>query len=313
LAWYDTNLNNFYELEAVGDSGAIYQIGRDFMSPYDFPFAQNRFWYLSNESLLVRTYGTTSNREIAAALKTVKTGREVAELEQTRGRNLYDEAKAEKFSRFIQAFFRNLNQRQAKTIFISHFGPPHHIWNFAAGNVYQMQEPVREVRVKFLKTLYDGQKIQRLDDRVIRIVKVLPAIRANFGPALTLLDCSPHLNRSGRQDDLLFLLTCDWQSRMDLTQDFELLLTLRDAHTGQVVAAWRRPLKPENPGDVWQTGKLTTVSYQLEIGPIVEGRYHLDIALQHRVDGAPVEVILKDGVKAEFVRLANIQEQLRVQ
>jgi hypothetical protein len=162
LAWYDTGLSNFYEIEAVGVSGTLYNVGRSFMAPYDFPFAQNRFPFLSNEKLLVGTYGSTSNLEVMEALQTVKVGEELSLLEESKGRNHYNGTQARQFDYFLQSFFTNLNQRGAKTIFINHFGAPHHIWNFARGNVYALQEKVRQIRVRFIKTFYDGVHIYPL-------------------------------------------------------------------------------------------------------------------------------------------------------
>jgi hypothetical protein len=172
LAWLDTNLNNSYEFEAVGLSGAVYRLNRGFMSPYDLPFAQNRFYFLTDENLLVRTYGATMDAEVVSALKTMQPGPALAELAQARGKNYYQEQRSQRFEHFLATYFGNLNRRGSKTIFLNFLGAPHHIWNFAVEPAYQMQEPIRQIRIKFIQTLYDGQKIHRLRDEVIRVVDI---------------------------------------------------------------------------------------------------------------------------------------------
>jgi hypothetical protein len=172
LAWYDTNLSSFYELEVVGDSGRAYAVSRSFMAPYDLLFAQNRFQYLSHDKLLTRTYGATSDTEIAQALQKVASVEMLADLEMSKGKSNYNEEKARKFDYFLQTYFENLNRRGSKTSFINHFSAPHHIWNSAQGDVYTVQEKVQQIRVRFIKTFYDGQKIMRLQDEVIRVIAV---------------------------------------------------------------------------------------------------------------------------------------------
>jgi hypothetical protein len=313
LAWYDTRLNNFYEIQAVGDTGTIYTVGRGFMSPYDFPFAQNRFWYLSDEKLLVRTYGTTSDPEIADALKTIKPGLELTELEMAKGRNYYNQDRAENFAQFLYVYFKNLNNRQSKRLVLNYIASPHHIWNFANGdNVYQMQEKVQKVQVRFVKTFYDGQKIHTLEDRIVRVITVLPGIRANFGDDLTLLDCKVHLDKGNGQNNL-FLLKCDWQSQLDSPPEVDLLLTLREADTSRIVQEWQPPLVNHDLGNSWQKDKPVSLVHPLEVGLLSEGRYHLDVALAHTADRRLIPVRLKNGQEAEFVRLENVQELLIIQ
>lgn len=172
LAWLDTNLNNSYDLEVVGLSGRVYPVSRVFMSPYDLSFAQNRFYFLSDENLLVRTYGAVVDREVAAALKTIQPGLNLQDLEQTKGKNYHSTESSQRFEDFLKTYFYHLNQRGSKTVFLHYLGAPHHIWSFADANAYQLQEPVRQIRIKFIKTFYDGQKIHRLRDEVIKVIDI---------------------------------------------------------------------------------------------------------------------------------------------
>lgn len=177
LAWYDTKLNVLFEIEAIGFSGNIYPVGRSFMSPYDFIFVQNRFHYLKDEKLLVRTYGQTGNFDIAKeidAIELTEIGKGLLKkLENKKGKNYYNQARAEQFDYFIKTYFSNLNKRMNKKLFINNFAAPHHQWSFVrSSNAYQMQEKVKKINIRFFKTFFDGRNIYTLNNEIIRVIDI---------------------------------------------------------------------------------------------------------------------------------------------
>jgi len=172
LGWYDTPLNNFYRLEAIGESGTVYEIGRNFMSPYDPIFAQNRFWYLNNTPLVVGTYGATNILLIANHLEQIDSLAALLALEDEYGQNYYDVAQGKQFEEFIKSYFAHLNENGRKTIPLNYLAAPQHIWSFARENSYQMQEPIKTIQVRLVKTLYHRDQIQTLSDEMIRQIEI---------------------------------------------------------------------------------------------------------------------------------------------
>lgn len=174
LGWYDTPLTEIYELEAVGISGTIYRVPRYFMSPYDIIFAQNRFFYLNDDKVLVGVYGSTHNPEIKKGIEETNKPIELNTLAEVTGKNYYDRGKAERFDYFIRNYFGNLNKRKKKWILINKLSAPHHIWNSVQGNIYQQQELVKEIRVRFQRVYFDGQTFQLAKSKIIRIIDNIP-------------------------------------------------------------------------------------------------------------------------------------------
>ena len=141
LAWYDTTLNTSFELEAVGVSGKTYAVPRGLLAPYDLLFSQNRFAFLSQDKLLVGTYGTSFDDSMVESLQNVSARRDLAELEAASGRVFYNEVRAQRFVHFLQVFFGNLNRRGPTKLAISFVGAPHHIWNGRREEpIYRYQE-----------------------------------------------------------------------------------------------------------------------------------------------------------------------------
>ena len=173
LAWHDTKLNTSFELEAVGVSGKAYAVPRGLLAPYDLLFSQNRFAFLSEDKLLVGTYGTSLDGSMAESLQKVSNRRDLAELEAASGRVFYDEVRAQRFDQFLQIFFGNLNHRGPTNVAPSLVGVPHHIWNGRREEpIYCYQKEVCELRVNFIKSLYVNGQILTLETKVIRRIEI---------------------------------------------------------------------------------------------------------------------------------------------
>jgi len=172
LGWYDTRLNEIYTFEAVGESGKIYDLHSNFFSPYDLPFSQNRFYFLSDENLLVRTYGSTENYEIFRKTKGIENKEELEELEKEKGRNYYDGKKTKILRDFLHIYFSNLNSRGSKVSMLSKLAPPKHILTFPAGDKYDPDDKIRIVNVVLKKIIYRDNKLIDLSDKKVLSVPV---------------------------------------------------------------------------------------------------------------------------------------------
>jgi hypothetical protein len=74
----------------------------------------------------------------------------------------------------MRTFFADLNEHGDRWLAVNSFAPPVHIWS-CRRDPYQMQEKVVSVRVRIIRTHYDGEKINKFDDRIIREVPILNA------------------------------------------------------------------------------------------------------------------------------------------
>ena len=173
LGWYDTRLSNIYIFEATGESGKKYLLHTNFFSPYDFPFTQNRFYFLSRENILVRTYGSTENYEILEGIKKIDNLDDLQVLESTNGKNYYDPEKITTFEKFLTTYFKNLNSRGTKDSILSKFAAPKHKLTFPFGGEYNLDDKVRKVDVISKKAIYKEDQIIVLDETPVLTVCIM--------------------------------------------------------------------------------------------------------------------------------------------
>jgi hypothetical protein len=169
--WFDTRVNNYYEFEAIDTNGTIRPIARGLWAPYDIPFAQDRFFFLSDDKVIAGTYGTHGIMGIALALNRAETVEEVEALWEEYGRSRYSESNARIFDNFVRTFIRNANDHIGNpSLPIPH--APHHITTLAQENAYNSDVPIETVRIRYVETFYDGESIIVLEDKVIREIEI---------------------------------------------------------------------------------------------------------------------------------------------
>ncbi len=163
LGWYDTRITYNYRYEVVGESGKRYTLHGRFLEPYGDPLTMSNFGYLPEDhSLLVYPYGITGNRLIAERLTETKTAEEVFALEAELGDRRHDTERAAQFYGFITRYLTNWNARGEKAVALYALHPPVQFWSSGRGEVYRGAEPIREVSIKEVTTLFD-------EDRLIEI------------------------------------------------------------------------------------------------------------------------------------------------
>lgn len=155
LAWYDTRLTYTYRFEAVGASGKRYTVPTSFFTPYADRFTMGLFGDLTAQPQLVGPYGVTKNRSIANRLLHASTPDQVKALEAEMGKTRFDGHKAAVFDAFIERFVGNFNRRRSQHTVLSRLHPPPLLWNFARGDAFQGQEPIHQVDVLRVTSLYD--------------------------------------------------------------------------------------------------------------------------------------------------------------
>ena len=84
---------------------------------------------------------------------------------------LFSPKEAKKHADFVKTYFQNLNHRQSRDHWLSKVPAPHHIWFGRSGKdlpVYSMQEPVREVRIRFLEEYVQMRESIPLSDTIVQ-------------------------------------------------------------------------------------------------------------------------------------------------
>jgi hypothetical protein len=175
LGWRDSSAVNHFRIEAVGQSGRIYEIPRCDLQPYDKPAAQGRFFFLSDEPTVVWTGGAVFNDQAVRQIAQAETPEQMRQVEHEFGR-----------------VYRNPEGRDGLVVLLTQFGryananghlpdsppqwlrPPHHIWTGPATDRprFTAQEPIVAIRVRLVsRWRYDGEwKVYR--NRVVEVIPI---------------------------------------------------------------------------------------------------------------------------------------------
>lgn len=187
LGWEDTRLNNLFQLEADGASGARYAVDATALAPFEMPMQQSRLFFLLRQPVLVGTYGCNARRDrtgrgLGAAIE--RTGGDPAAIERlrhARGRRRYDPLKSREFDRFVQVMLRTMPSRRATAI--SWLAAPRHIFGSVRPlsattdpprrpPAFRGQEPIVRVRVRYLEVYIGDEGVRTVTDRVVREIEI---------------------------------------------------------------------------------------------------------------------------------------------
>ena len=180
LAWYDSPMAFQFRIEAVGEGGTTYEVPPALLAPYDLPFAQGRFYYLTDIPMLVDCLGSTPRWDMVQALEAAGTAEDLAAVRGVFGSTRTDAAGAERFEELLRRYFRH-RQRPRATSWMSRLpAPPQHIWTAphqGEGQVtYQGQEAIQGVRVRLREALFGDRELHLVRDEVIRVFPLGPSV-----------------------------------------------------------------------------------------------------------------------------------------
>jgi hypothetical protein len=178
LGWEDTGLNSFFRIEAIGRSGAIYEVGRNFLAPYDIFLCQSRLFFLTDRPALLGTLGAQTRRapefrDLATAIdRTEGEESRLAPIRARYGRIALDEGMAVALDLFFARFFTRINEGRP-TVGLPGVPPaPAHMFFGTRQTPFRRQEPVAMVRVRHVETFFTGQEVRALHDRIVRQVPI---------------------------------------------------------------------------------------------------------------------------------------------
>jgi hypothetical protein len=171
FAWFDTTLSNFFTIYGTGQSGTTYKLDPRFFAPYDITFAQSRLYYLTQERILVGTYGTSQSHSLAELLEGSSPS-EIRSLKERYGVNFYNERFTASFRTFVRRYVGNAQRRGTKFIAINSLAPPYHFGSFSGKDLYDFQEKLRTVHVYYEEHFFTGQRIVALQKELVMEVPI---------------------------------------------------------------------------------------------------------------------------------------------
>ena len=170
LGWWDTPLACRVHYALKGQSGTRYGLYNDFMCPNERIFGQTYGAFLSDEKRVSGHVGEVRKREQFDAL--IAVGEDLAKLEQVKedlGTSRFDAELAAVHDRYITAFLRNFNAGHRKRLCPGWLkAPGGQLFYWGDLPRFTGQEPVDELIIHYREDYFDGQRVVRVTDRVVR-------------------------------------------------------------------------------------------------------------------------------------------------
>jgi hypothetical protein len=170
LGWLDTPVSEHYFIEVETDDGT-YRVDQADFSPFDITFEQGALHYVNDGPVVTYSWGAALNYPFGVRLHGATTPGEVRAIIVADGKVRANEKHAKVLDDFLQKFFTNVNEHGDMRR-VGALGPPRHMQVRSGEPRFQFDRLVRRVRVRFIRTFYDGEVIHTLDDRVLRTVEV---------------------------------------------------------------------------------------------------------------------------------------------
>lgn len=173
LGWFDTRVTYTYRFEGFGVSGKQYSIPPRFFEPYGDVFTMSNFGYLPRDhGVLVGPYGISRVPVVAESLMEATTPNEIFALESEIAGRRHDPVRAERFYAFIARYIANRNKTGGRGGALQALHPPAQFWSFGRGEVYEGQEPIREVAVNEVTTLFDENSLVEIRSLELRRIPI---------------------------------------------------------------------------------------------------------------------------------------------
>jgi hypothetical protein len=168
LAWYDEPYAYRFRFQATGISGSQYELIAADFAPYDLPFAQARFYFLTERKQLVGTFGTTQTEEIHYFFQRPWRAQvdDIDRVVENLGQLRANGPKAQEMQEFLARFIRAANDKVASgrstADILGFLVAPHHIHTAQRADAslprFYRQERLRKVDVFLEERLLDDAR-----------------------------------------------------------------------------------------------------------------------------------------------------------
>ena len=173
FAWFDSRLVNYFQIYGITERHTRYRLDSRFFEPYQTLLEQSRHYYLVPEPVVVGTYGTTPDWNIADALQHA-TPADLPAIYKRYGTRWLARPLADGFVEFVRRYVANAERRGGRYSALSWIAPPYHFQRAPPPDVFDFQEPLTDVEIHFVEYLYDGEHITQTRDLVVAQFPVHP-------------------------------------------------------------------------------------------------------------------------------------------
>jgi len=173
LGWLDMPVSYATRYTVIGESGKEYSLSPRFFEPYGDVFTMSSFGYLvKDHGVLTGPYGVTRDIELADRMSGDITAKNVFAMESDTDMNRYDPDRARRYYDFVSAYLYHWNMHAGEKPNLSVVGPPPQFWTTVTGESYVGQEPVHELVVNEVTTLFDGKRLDVIRDQELARIQI---------------------------------------------------------------------------------------------------------------------------------------------
>lgn len=171
LAWHDSPLSGVYRFEGILQNGSIVEIPPGRFTPYDLPFAQNRFHYLNPDKVLVNVYGKAGSPTIMEGLQSVTNSETLENLRRELGKRQTDHKRRARFECLVRRLLTRRNTFPQPWRCFEVLSPPQHIRTApVTESPWNGRAPLVRVRVSYTETLFfDGRRTKLSERNILEI------------------------------------------------------------------------------------------------------------------------------------------------
>lgn len=177
LAWFDSKLNNYFDIVIVDENNEKYKIHRNFFSPYDQIFAQSRFFYTTKNKTISGTYGSIGHQktwytDLAFSESDNKSdykiydliekskSEDIPQLIDTYGNTRFNDEKTKKLKKFFMTYLNNYNEAPHKKDITKSFGAPYHIYSTVNKNYEKSR--IKKLNFYYSLKFFKDNKIETI-------------------------------------------------------------------------------------------------------------------------------------------------------
>jgi len=173
LAWHDVSINYVYRFNLIDLDGTATAIPPSCFAPFEYPFTQSTFSYLSEVKSLPLTWGASTSLDLAVKLSAAKSEESIAELEQLLGSLWFDADRAELMDKFLMTFYKNTRSVGEKIFWFDMLPAPHQLWTGSCDGVLNKVE-AQFIQIDRITSWFDGQNYREFNTKKIRSVNLRP-------------------------------------------------------------------------------------------------------------------------------------------
>ncbi|HEY1066390.1 MAG TPA: hypothetical protein VGE52_09785, partial [Pirellulales bacterium] len=149
LAWLDSPLARRWHIEAVGESGARYQIPPSALAPYDLTIAQARLDFLSDRTYFVGCFGCIKDVKLCRAVSAAQSAAEVEKIREAIPTRKHEPESYRRFERLLKQYVQR-GPSIADYGAFAYLKAPQHIWSRpipGGAPAYEFQEPIARIEI----------------------------------------------------------------------------------------------------------------------------------------------------------------------